>query len=180
MPTENRCTMSNSNILEIASFETPLGTMTAGYTSAGLAVLSFCTADDLTVPASLQSFEHVSANNTERVQSLEKQLSAYFLGDLTDFDVTLDLHGTDFQQSVWDALLHIPYGRTRSYKEQSEFLGNVKAIRAVAAANGANPVAIIVPCHRVIGSNNSLTGYAGELWRKQRLLEIESNQTQLF
>lgn len=154
--------------------------MTAGFTSKGLALLSFTSENDLVLPPALLGAETITNNNSEYAATLAAQLTAYFNRQLTDFDIPLDLHGTDFQKSVWRALCHIPYGQTRSYKEQSEYLGNLKAIRAVAAANGANPVAIVVPCHRVIGSNNSLTGYAGELWRKQRLLEIESNQIALF
>jgi methylated-DNA-[protein]-cysteine S-methyltransferase len=102
-----------------------------------------------------------------------EQLDAYFAGDLTVFDVRLDLHGTEFQRSVWAELLEIPYGETRSYGELASRLGNPGASRAVGLANGRNPVGIIVPCHRVIGADGSLTGYGGGLPRKRRLLELE-------
>lgn len=103
-----------------------------------------------------------------------QQLKDYFAGDLTEFSFTLNPHGTDFQKKVWQALLSIPYGKTMSYQELSVQLGDIKAIRAVASANGKNPLWIVVPCHRVIGSNGSLTGYAGGLWRKKWLLEHEN------
>jgi methylated-DNA-[protein]-cysteine S-methyltransferase len=108
------------------------------------------------------------------------QLDEYFSRKREAFNLPLDLKGTDFQRKVWSELLKIPFGRTISYKDLSIRLGDVKAIRAVAAANGANPVSIIVPCHRVIGSDGSLTGYAGGLWRKQWLLEFEGSRISLF
>ncbi len=108
------------------------------------------------------------------------QLKEYFNNHRTTFDVPLDLKGTDFQKRVWNELLKILFGKTISYRELTLRLGDIKAIRAVAAANGANPVSIIVPCHRVIGSDGSLTGYAGGLWRKQWLLEFESQDRLLF
>jgi methylated-DNA-[protein]-cysteine S-methyltransferase len=108
------------------------------------------------------------------------QLEEYFKQKREVFDLKLDLKGTDFQKRIWEELLKIPYGKTISYKDLSVRLGNVKAIRAVAAANGANPVSIIVPCHRVIGSDGSLTGYAGGLWRKRWLLEHESKELLLL
>ncbi|WP_338357692.1 methylated-DNA--[protein]-cysteine S-methyltransferase [Yeosuana marina] len=110
------------------------------------------------------------------------QLKEYFEGERKQFDLKLNPQGTDFQKKVWDKLLEIPYGKTLSYLELSKQLGDVKAIRAVANANGKNPIWIIIPCHRVIGSNGSLTGYAGGLQRKQWLLEHESpfKQQRLF
>ncbi|MGW6457880.1 methylated-DNA--[protein]-cysteine S-methyltransferase [Streptomyces sp. NPDC055078] len=105
-----------------------------------------------------------------------RQLEAYFAGELTEFAVPLRLAGTPFQRAVWDRLLAIPYGETRTYGELAEELGNPNASRAVGLANGKNPVSIIVPCHRVIGSTGSLTGYGGGLSRKQRLLSFESGR----
>ena len=112
----------------------------------------------------------------------EFQFEEYFNGDRTVFDLKLNPSGTDFQKKVWDALLQIPFGKTISYLELSKQLGDVKAIRAVASANGKNPLWIVVPCHRVIGTNGDLTGYAGGLHRKKWLLEHESpvKQTALF
>jgi methylated-DNA-[protein]-cysteine S-methyltransferase len=105
-----------------------------------------------------------------------EQLEAYFAGDRTDFDLNLDLIGTEFQRRVWAALLTIPYGETRSYGEIARQIGSPGAFRAVGLANGHNPIGIIVPCHRVIGSNGSLTGYGGGLDRKRALLEMEKNR----
>lgn len=108
------------------------------------------------------------------LKHLAEELDSYFSGNLQNFTVPLDLAaGTAFQQNVWAALPNIPYGHTRSYKQQALQLGNLLAIRAMAKANGQNPVAILLPCHRVVGSTGSLTGYAGGLWRKIFLLELE-------
>lgn len=106
------------------------------------------------------------------------QLNEYFEGKRTDFNLKLNPKGTEFQQKVWQALLEIPYGKTVSYMDQTKKLGDIKAIRAVASANGKNPLWIVVPCHRVIGTNGSLTGYAGEIWRKKWLLEHENPSAQ--
>jgi len=110
------------------------------------------------------------------------QLNEYFKGERKTFSLKLNPEGTDFQKRVWGALLTIPFGKTTSYLQLSKDLGDVKAIRAVASANGRNPLWIIVPCHRVIGTDGSLTGYAGGLQRKQWLLEHESpfRQQSLF
>ncbi|MBK3575338.1 methylated-DNA--[protein]-cysteine S-methyltransferase [Streptomyces sp. MBT65] len=102
------------------------------------------------------------------------ELQAYFAGELKEFTLELRLHGTPFQRTVWDRLRRIPYGETRSYGDLADALGNPGASRAVGLANGKNPIGIIVPCHRVVGANGSLTGYGGGLERKQRLLDFES------
>ena len=102
-----------------------------------------------------------------------KQLAAYFAGLLREFDLPLEMQGTDFQMRVWSRLRQIPYGETRSYGDLARALGTPAAVRAVGAANGANPIAIVVPCHRVIGSNGTLTGYGGGIPLKKRLLELE-------
>jgi methylated-DNA-[protein]-cysteine S-methyltransferase len=104
------------------------------------------------------------------------QLEAYFAGDLIDFELDLELIGTDFQRRVWAALLTIPYGETRSYGEIALQIGSRSGSRAVGMANGHNPIGIIVPCHRVIGANGSLTGYGGGIHRKKSLLEMERNR----
>ena len=105
-----------------------------------------------------------------------KQLSEYFDGKRQSFDLPLKPHGTEFQQKVWSALLEIPYGETRTYGEIAAATGNPKACRAVGMANNRNPIAVIIPCHRVIGSNGALTGYAGGLKAKEILLELENNR----
>lgn len=112
------------------------------------------------------------------LQEASKQIGEYFEGDLQTFSLKLNPEGTPFQRSVWKLLEEIPYGQTVSYAALSKKMGNLKAIRAVAAANGKNPLWIILPCHRVIGSDGSLTGYAGGLWRKKWLLEHEQPTTQ--
>ncbi len=116
------------------------------------------------------------------MQEAVSQLNDYFEGKRTNFTFKLNPSGTEFQQKVWKELLEIPFGKTMSYLELSKKLGDVKAIRAVASANGKNPLWIVVPCHRVIATDGSLTGYAGGLWRKKWLLEHEnpSNQGSLF
>jgi methylated-DNA-[protein]-cysteine S-methyltransferase len=106
-----------------------------------------------------------------------RQLTAYFAGTLRIFDLPLDMQGTPFQMSVWQELQRIPYGETRSYQQIAVATGTPQAVRAVGAANGANPVPIVVPCHRVIGSNGKLTGYGGGLPLKKRLLELEGALT---
>ena len=110
---------------------------------------------------------------TELTSAAAEQLSAYFGGEIQQFDLPQDAAGTPFQQSVWRALCAIPFGETRSYRELAEAIGNPKAVRAVARANGANPLSIVVPCHRVIGADGTLTGYAGGLEMKARLLALE-------
>ncbi len=119
-----------------------------------------------------------SKENEILVQCLE-QLNEYFLGDREVFDLPLDLSGTEFQKDIWNLLLRIPFGKTTTYLNLAKEHGDANALRAVGSANGKNPVSIIVPCHRVIGSDGSLTGYAGGLWRKKWLLDHESKFTQL-
>jgi len=119
----------------------------------------------------------------ERAQSevLKKayhQLSLYFKGELKQFDLPLRPKGTDFQKKVWDELMKIPFGQTIAYKELARRLGDPKVIRAAAKANGSNPIAVVIPCHRVIGSDGSLVGYAGGLERKRELLKLESEYVQ--
>ena len=110
---------------------------------------------------------------TPFLRKVAKEVKEYLNGKRKTFDIPLKLYGTDFQWSVWKALLMIPYGETRSYREIAEQIGNAKACRAVGMANHWNPIAIIVPCHRVIGSDGSLTGFGGGLTLKQQLLELE-------
>ncbi|WP_348824948.1 methylated-DNA--[protein]-cysteine S-methyltransferase [Flavobacterium aestuarii] len=120
----------------------------------------------------------ISNEIPEILQDAVSQLTDYFEGKRTSFDFKLNPKGTGFQQKVWKELLEIPYGKTLSYMNLSKKLGDIKAIRAVASANGKNPLWIVVPCHRVIGTDGSLTGYAGGLWRKKWLLEHENPTTQ--
>jgi methylated-DNA-[protein]-cysteine S-methyltransferase len=116
---------------------------------------------------------HGATNRPQAFAPVAEQLDAYFAGTLTEFDVPLRLDGTPFQRRVWDVLRSIPYGHTVSYGEIATELGRPSASRAVGAANGSNPIGIVVPCHRVIGSDGKLTGYGGGLPRKQALLDLE-------
>jgi methylated-DNA-[protein]-cysteine S-methyltransferase len=157
--------------METAYIKTPLGIARLEGDENGLVSISV-----------LDGEENVSDLIPEELEDAVYQLQEYFEGTRTQFSLQLDPQGTDFQKRVWEELQSIPYGKTMSYLELSKKLGDVKAIRAVAAANGQNPLWIVVPCHRVIGSDGSLTGYAGGLHRKKWLLEHESpiKQTSLF
>lgn len=106
------------------------------------------------------------------------QLDEYFAGERADFDLPVALRGTPFQMRVWEALREIPYGETRSYQEIAQRVDSPRAVRAVGGANGRNPVAIVIPCHRVIGADGSLTGYGGGLWRKEFLMNLERSRVQ--
>lgn len=113
------------------------------------------------------------------LEAAAAQLKEYFAGDRKDFDLPLDLIGTDFQKEAWVALASVPYGETTSYGEQAERIGREGASRAVGAANGKNPVPIVLPCHRIVGANGALTGFAGGLGIKQQLLALEQDQQSL-
>lgn len=152
--------------METAFIQSPLGITKIEGDENGIAIISVLSEGTATkkIPAVLK----------EAVN----QLQEYFEGKRTEFTFKLNPQGTEFQQKVWQELLNIPFGKTTSYMDLSKKLGDVKAIRAVASANGKNPLWIVVPCHRVIGSDGSLTGYAGGLWRKQWLLEHENPNKQ--
>lgn len=128
--------------------------------------------------------EHLNASYTEGTSVVIKktieQLEEYFRKERTDFDIPLLFVGTNFQKHVWDALLMIPYGKTESYAKLAARINNEKAIRAIATANGANAISVIVPCHRVIGSNGNLIGYAGGIDAKSKLLALENEEPDLF
>ena len=157
--------------MEVAYIKTPLGVAKLEGDMDGISAITV-----------LDNDEKVTDLVPEVLEDAAYQLNEYFEGTRKRFDLTLNPDGTDFQQRVWTALQEIPFGKTVSYLELSKTLGDVKAIRAVAAANGKNPLWIVVPCHRVIGSDGSLTGYAGGLRRKKWLLEHESpaKQQSLF
>jgi methylated-DNA-[protein]-cysteine S-methyltransferase len=152
-----------------ATIASPLGDILMARSGQGLAGVWF--AEDqkyLPGPLAVPQCPHDPV-----LQAAAEQLNAYFAGELTAFDLPLDLHGTPFQQAVWQALLGIAAGRTCSYGDIARQAATLAAVRAVGAAIGRNPVSVIVPCHRVVGSAGSLTGYAGGLHRKQALLELE-------
>ncbi|TNE70838.1 methylated-DNA--[protein]-cysteine S-methyltransferase [bacterium] len=125
--------------------------------------------------------EMKATNNPNSIsEEAVKQLDAYFRKELSVFDLPLAPEGTHFQKKAWDLLLQIPFGKTISYLDLAQQYGDEKAIRALASANGKNPIGVIIPCHRVIGKSGDLVGYAGGLHRKRYLLDLESNQTALF
>jgi methylated-DNA-[protein]-cysteine S-methyltransferase len=156
------------------TFESPVGPLLLAGDSNALQRVSF------------ESSKHSALTQAELKQDraafteVIRQLQAYFRGELKVFDVPLAMEGTDFQLRVWNALRGIPYGETVSYAQLAERIGNPKAVRAVGLANGSNPIPIIVPCHRVIGSDGSLTGFGGGLPIKKILIELESRQLNLL
>lgn len=163
-------------IIDLKRIETMLGTMIACADEHGICLLEF--SDRKALPTELKNISnHLNANIVQgenpHFVTLEQELSEYFEGTRTEFTVPLSPVGTDFQKQVWEILQQIPYGGIRSYQEQADILGNPKSVRAVANANGLNKISILIPCHRVIGSNGQLTGYGGGIWRKQKLLELE-------
>jgi AraC family transcriptional regulator, regulatory protein of adaptative response / methylated-DNA-[protein]-cysteine methyltransferase len=165
-----------SQLIVITRILTPLGPMLVGGVDQGICLLDFI--DRRMMETQLKRLKKVL--RAELVpgahplfKQMEQQLQEYFAGERREFDVPLRLSGSSFQEKVWSGLMGIPYGSTRSYRQQAEALGMPKAVRAVARANGANSLAIIIPCHRVIGHNGELVGYGGGLWRKKYLLEHE-------
>ncbi|MVO10146.1 methylated-DNA--[protein]-cysteine S-methyltransferase [Flavobacterium sp. TP390] len=156
--------------MQTVFINTPLGTAKIEGDTNGVSVIS------------IREEGEISTKIPTELKEVVLQLQEYFAGKRTQFNFEMNPKGTDFQKKVWKALLEIPYGKTTSYLELSKKLGDVKAIRAVASANGKNPLWIVVPCHRVIGTDGSLTGYAGGLWRKKWLLEHENpvKQESLF
>ncbi len=191
MPSENRNRSDLPDILTAAPsgsgtplpyslIDTPLGTMLAIFGKNGLCALEFAGQKwlDRELNAVQQAYGGSGFVQSESRYSglLRQELADYFAGRLKTFSVPLEMIGTAFQQQAWQALLAIPYGETRSYKQQAELIGKPSAVRAVAAANSQNKISILVPCHRVIGSNGKLTGYAGGVERKQFLLSVEQQQ----
>lgn len=167
----------DKQVITITRITTPLGPMIAGATDEGICLFDFA---ERRMMESIMKRLQTGLNATllpgehPHFKVLNEQMEEYFAGTRQEFDLPLHLVGTPFQQQVWNGLTEIPYGEYRSYKKQSIYLGNEKAIRAVARANGENGIAIIIPCHRVIGENGQLVGYGGGLWRKQWLLQHEA------
>jgi methylated-DNA-[protein]-cysteine S-methyltransferase len=148
-----------------AIYESPIGRLTLISDGAALAHLEF--------ESPRYPFAPAPPGNDKILDAARRELDAYFKGGLTTFNVPVAPQGTAFQRRCWAALQAIPYGVTRSYGQQAQAIGAPKAVRAVGLANGRNPISIIIPCHRVIGANGSLTGYGGGMARKQFLLDLE-------
>ena len=166
------------NIINIQTHKSPVGELLLGSYNGKLCLLDFKyrhmrTTIDKRLQKGLNA-EYIEKSSVVIEQTII-QLKEYFEGKRKNFDIPLLTIGTDFQKSVWQGLLKIPYGTTASYLELSHNIGNEKAVRAVASANGANAIGILIPCHRIIGSNGDLVGYAGGLPAKKKLLELESN-----
>ncbi len=164
------------NAVVINRIDTPLGPMLAGVSSSGLCLLEFADRPMLETQLKRVSKKlnaRLIRGRHEMIEETQQQLEAYFSGSDQHFRIPLDLTGTPFQEEVWSILRSIPYGTTRSYKQQAEILGRKRAVRAIARANGDNRISIIIPCHRVVGSDGQLTGYGGGLWRKKWLLDHE-------
>lgn len=164
-------------IIDLKRIETPIGTMYAAATDEGICMLEFTDRKMLETEFKDLAKSHnatIILGDNVHFKILEEELDAYFAGNLKVFTVPLAPVGTSFQKSVWEILRQIPYGETWTYRQQAEKLGDAKKVRAVANANGMNKISILIPCHRVIGSNGTLTGYGGGIWRKQKLLELEN------
>ena len=163
-------------VLNTIRITTPLGPMIACAIDQGICLLEFSDRIGLEsyVNKLTKSLNAVPIpGKNQHLDQLQLQLHDYFQGRRREFELTLFTPGTEFQKNVWNALQEIPYGETRSYSEQAIFINKPKSIRAVASANGKNRIAIVIPCHRVIGKDGNLTGYAGGLNRKQWLLQFE-------
>jgi len=168
--------IAKDGLLKADWLDTPLGAMIAVSDSKALHLLEF--ADRKALPNELMKLlktvkGDIGIGRFEPINQVEQELKDFFDGKSGRFDVPLVLHGSDFTKNVWDALRTIPAGHTKSYSQVAAEIGKPSATRAVARANGANQIAIIIPCHRVIGTDGSLTGYGGGLWRKQKLIELE-------
>jgi methylated-DNA-[protein]-cysteine S-methyltransferase len=157
-----------------ATFESPVGPLLLAGDSNVLRLVSFETSKHSAPPRPDWK------QNVAAFAEVIRQLRAYFGGELKEFDLPLAMEGTEFQIRVWNALRTIPYGETISYAQLARHIGNPKAVRAVGLANGSNPIPIIVPCHRVIGSDGSLTGFGGGLSTKRKFLELENKQMSLL
>jgi AraC family transcriptional regulator of adaptative response/methylated-DNA-[protein]-cysteine methyltransferase len=168
---------TNEGTVIMTRLMTPLGPMLVGASSVGICLLEFM--DRRMLETQLRQVRQLfraqlKTGSSEYFDLLDVQLQKYFSGALKAFTVPMDTPGTEFQTRAWTALQTIPYGETRCYEDQAFAVGRPTAVRAVARANGDNRISIIIPCHRVIGKDGSLTGYGGGIWRKQWLLQLES------
>ncbi|MFM9944423.1 MAG: methylated-DNA--[protein]-cysteine S-methyltransferase [Bacteroidia bacterium] len=162
------------DILQFKIIETPIGRMLGCANQEGICILEFTDDSEKTLKIISNVFRiELNRSYNPHLENLKIQLDEYFSGLRKEFSLNLDITGSNFQKNVWALLLQIPYGTTQTYKQQADRLKQPLGIRAMAHANGQNPLIILVPCHRVIGSNGKLSGYSGGLWRKRWLLEHE-------
>lgn len=169
----------DEDCVRIAWMETPLGPMVAGATATGICLLEFT--DRRMLEAQLEALSRrfrlpIVPGENALTEQLRGELDLYFSGRLKRFTVPLEFPGTEFQVKVWNALLKIPYGETRSYEDIARTVGRSGAVRAVGTANGMNRIGIVIPCHRVVNKSGELGGYGGGLWRKKRLLALEQGE----
>lgn len=158
----------------------PVGELTVVAGPDGVRELTWPVEPGGAAPADGPPLAGATAEVAEILDRTAQQLDEYFAGTRTDFDLPLDPVGTEFQLRAWQALRAIPYGETRTYGQQAQIIGSPAAVRAVGAANGRNPISIIVPCHRVVGADGSLTGFGGGLAAKRFLLDLEAQRPTLF
>lgn len=178
VPVSMPATRDHSSVVaHVAEIDTPIGEMIAAATETHLLLFEFArrrTLDRQLEHAARATGARFEPGDSPILDQLRSELAEYFAGRRRSFDVPLRTPGTDFQMRVWEELRRIPYGTTTSYGRLAIAVGNASAVRAVARANGDNRIAIVIPCHRVIGSDGSLTGYGGGLWRKKKLLDLEA------
>ncbi|MFZ4835169.1 bifunctional transcriptional activator/DNA repair enzyme AdaA [Rouxiella sp. Mn2063] len=170
-----------TRVIQLHRFTTPIGPMFVCATDRGVCLLEFV--DRRMLETEFEDLQRrlkarIISGENDHTRQAEREIGEYFAGQRQQFDVKLDAPGSEFQRSVWSALQSITYGSTASYQHQAEIIGNPHAVRAVASANGANRIAIIIPCHRVIGKNGALVGYGGGLARKQWLIEHEQRHSE--
>ncbi|MBB5173346.1 methylated-DNA--[protein]-cysteine S-methyltransferase [Texcoconibacillus texcoconensis] len=170
--------MTKRQFISYAEMDSPLGPLTLVQSEKGMILIEFGAAKDVYLTIKSKLKKHLLCTplkeDADSLKPVQKQLDEYFQGQRYEFDVPLDLLGTRFQTLVWKTLQSIPYGETKSYKQIALEIGAPKAVRAIGGANNQNPVPIIIPCHRVIGTNGSMVGYGGGIEKKETLLQLES------
>jgi AraC family transcriptional regulator of adaptative response/methylated-DNA-[protein]-cysteine methyltransferase len=168
--------VGDATVVKVSRITTPLGPMLVGATDESVCLLEFV--DRRMLPNQVKRIRTrlravFVPDTNDTIEAAGRKIDAYFEGGIRDFRIPLEMCGTDFQRSVWGALLEIPHGEVRSYADVARSIGRPSSVRAVGRANGMNALAIVVPCHRVVGADGALVGYGGGLWRKKRLLELE-------
>ncbi len=177
---ESASKSKNRSVINVLRFSSPIGSIIACATEKGLCFFGFVGQKNIEkhfIEIKKRFNAIILPGENPHLTKARKEINEYFDGNRQKFTVSLDIVGTDFRIKVWNSLSNVPYGKTISYKEQAVILKNSKAVRAIAAANGANKISIIIPCHRIIGANGSLTGYAGGLHKKKWLLNLENKNS---